>query len=188
GLDERNGRLRAVRTTMGDVEADVLIVACGTETTRVAAMAGVRIPLKDSPGVLVHTPPQPRLLERVVLSPVAHMKQKPDGRIVTGSGFGGTASTETSREIGERFLKTASVILPAFQKAGVEKVTLGWRPLPQDEFPVIGFPQTRRDVYITVMHSGVTLSPLVGQLAAIEILDGVEAEPLAPYRPARFKI
>jgi glycine/D-amino acid oxidase-like deaminating enzyme len=188
GLDERNGRLRAVRTTMGDVEADVLIVACGTETTRVAAMAGVRIPLKDSPGVLVHTLPQPRLLERVVLSPIAHMKQKPDGRIVTGSGFGGTASTETSREIGERFLKTASEVLPAFQKAGVEKVTLGWRPLPQDEFPVIGFPQTRRDVYITVMHSGVTLSPLVGQLAAIEILDGVEAEPLAPYRPARFKI
>jgi glycine/D-amino acid oxidase-like deaminating enzyme len=37
------------------------------------------------------------------------------------------------------------------------------------------------------MHSGVTLSPLVAQLAAIEILDGVEAEPLAPYRPARFK-
>jgi glycine/D-amino acid oxidase-like deaminating enzyme len=69
----------------------------------------------------------------------------------------------------------------------VEKVTLGHRPLPQDEFPVIGFAPGRRDVYITVMHSGVTLSPLVAQLAATEILDGVDAEPLAPYRPARFK-
>lgn len=187
GLDERNGRLRAVRTTTGDVEADVLIVACGTDTPRVASMAGVRIPLKDSPGVLVHTPPQPRVLERVVLSPIAHMKQKPDGRIVTGSGFGGTPSTDTSRETGERFLKTASEVLPTFAKSGVEKVTLGHRPLPQDEFPVIGFPASRRDVYITVMHSGVTLSPLVAQLAAIEILDGVDAEPLAPYRPARFK-
>ena len=187
GLDERNGRLRAVRTTTGDVEGDVLIIACGTDTPRVAAMAGVRVPLKESPGVLVHTPPQPRVVERVVLSPIAHMKQKPDGRIVTGSGFGGTPSTDTSREAGERFLKTASEVLPAFAKSGVEKVTLGHRPLPQDEFPVIGFPASRHDVYITVMHSGVTLSPLVAQLAAIEILDGVEAEPLAPYRPARFK-
>jgi glycine/D-amino acid oxidase-like deaminating enzyme len=187
-LDQPNGRLRAVKSTAGDIEADALIVACGTDTPRVAAMAGVRVPLKDSPGVLVHTPPQPqRLLERVVLSPIAHMKQKPDGRIVTGSGFGGTPTTDSSREAGERFLETASRVLPAFRGMGVEKVTLGHRPLPADEFPVIGFPAGRRDVYIAVMHSGVTLSPLVAQLAAIEMLDGVDAQPLAPYRPARFK-
>ncbi|HEX7139137.1 MAG TPA: FAD-binding oxidoreductase, partial [Vicinamibacterales bacterium] len=186
GLDERSGRLRAVRTTTGDIEADVLIVACGTDTPRVAAMAGVRVPLKESPGVLVHTPPQPPVLERVVLSPMAHMKQKPDGRIVTGSGFGGSPTRDASHEAGERFLKAASQVLPALAKTGVERVTLGFRPLPQDEFPIIGFPRSRRDVYITVMHSGVTLSPLVAHLAAVEILDGVEAEPLAPYRPTRF--
>ena len=186
GLDERNGRLRAVRTSAGDVEADVLIVACGTDTPRVAAMAGVRVPLKESPGVLVHTAPMPATLERVVLSPIAHMKQKPDGRIVTGSGFGGTPTTDASREAGERFLRTASAVLPVLGEAALEKVTLGHRPLPQDEFPVIGFGPKRRDVYIAVMHSGVTLSPLVANLAATEILDGVEAEPLAPYRPGRF--
>jgi glycine/D-amino acid oxidase-like deaminating enzyme len=186
GVDERNGRLRAVRTSGGDVEADVLIVACGTDTPRVAAMAGVRVALKESPGVLVHTAPMPATLERVVLSPIAHMKQKPDGRIVTGSGFGGTPTTDASREAGERFLRTASKVLPVLGETALEKVTLGYRPLPEDEFPVIGFAPNRRDVYITVMHSGVTLSPLVAQLAAVEILDGVEAEPLAPYRPARF--
>ena len=186
GLAERDGRLRAVRTDAGDFEADVLIVACGTETPRVAAMAGIRVPLKDSPGVLVHTPPQPRLVERVVLSPLAHLKQKPDGRIVTGSGFGGSPTTTADRATGEKFLKTASQVLPEFAKMDVEKVTLGWRPLPQDEFPIVGFPPNRRDVYITVMHSGVTLSPLIARLASIEILDGVDVEPLAPYRVGRF--
>jgi len=77
-------------------------------------------------------------------------------------------------------------VLPVLGEATLEKVTLGHRPLPEDEFPVIGFVPKRRDVYITVMHSGVTLSPLVAHLAVLEILDGVEAEPLAPYRPARF--
>src|SRR5204863_6037003 len=62
GLDERNGRLRAIRTSAGDVEADVLIVACGTDTPRVAAMAGIHVPLKESPGVLVHTEPMPATL------------------------------------------------------------------------------------------------------------------------------
>ena len=186
GLDERNGKLRAVKTTAGEIEADVLIVACGTDTPRVAALAGVRVPLKESPGVLVHTPPQPRVLERVVLSPVVHMKQKPDGRIVCGSGFGGSPTNDASREAAEQFLSKASQVLPAFAKTSIEKVTLGYRPLPQDEFPIIGFPPARRDVYVTVMHSGVTLSPLVAHLAVLEILDGVEAEPLAPYRPARF--
>jgi len=186
GIDERSGQLRAVRTTSGDIDADVLIVACGTDTSRVAAMAGARVPLKESPGVLVHTTPMPATLDRVVLSPIAHMKQKPDGRIVTGSGFGGTPTADASREAGERFLRTASRVLPVLGESAVEKVTLGFRPLPQDEFPVIGFAPKRRDVYITVMHSGVTLSPLVAQLAAIEILDGVDAEPLSPYRPARF--
>jgi glycine/D-amino acid oxidase-like deaminating enzyme len=134
----------------------------------------------------VHTPPQPRLLERVVLSPLAHMKQKRDGRIVTGSGFGGSPTTQADRAAGEKFLKTASQVLPEFAKMDVEKVTLGWRPLPQDEFPIVGFPPNRRDVYITVMDSGVTLSPLIARLASIEILDGVDVEPLATYRLARF--
>ena len=79
-------------------------------------------------------------------------------------------------------------MLPAFAGSEVEKVTLGFRPLPQDEFPVVGFGGQRRDVYIAVMHSGVTLSPLVASLAAIEILDGVDAEPLSPYRPSRFAV
>ena len=50
-----------------------------------------------------------------------------------------------------------------------------------------GFAEGRRDIYLTVMHSGITLGPLVGRLAAMEILDEVRIEPLAPYRLERFK-
>ena len=66
-------------------------------------------------------------------------------------------------------------------------MTLGYRPLPADEFPIVGTGAARPDVYLAVMHSGVTMAPLMGRLAAIEILDGVRAEPLEPYRLARFK-
>jgi glycine/D-amino acid oxidase-like deaminating enzyme len=187
GLDLQGGRVRAIRSSRGDIEADTLVIACGVDTPRVAAMAGLRVPLKDSPGVLVHTTPQSPLLNRVVLAPGAHMKQKPDGRVVTGVGFGGTPTKDSSREAGERFLHTAAAgVVPALAKADVELVTLGWRPLPQDDFPIVGFAPGRRDIYIAVMHSGVTLSPFIGRAAATEILDGVDLEPLMPYRLARF--
>jgi len=187
GIVDRGGRLAAIRTTQGEMDADVLIVACGNDTARVAAMAGLSVPLKESPGVLVHTTPLPPLVNRVVLSPVAHMKQKPDGRIVTGEGFGGTPTADSSREGGAKFLKTASAVLPELEKATLDQVTLGHRPMPKDEFPIVGFSKRRRDVYVTVMHSGVTLSPLVARLAATEILDGVDVDVLKPYRLDRFE-
>ena len=186
GIVERGGRLAAVRTTTGEVEADVLIVACGNDTARVAAMAGLSVPLKESPGVLVHTAPLPPLVNRVVLAPIAHMKQKPDGRIVTGEGFGGTPTADASREAGAGFLKTAAAVLPELETAALDQVTLGFRPMPKDEFPIVGFSKRRQDVYVTVMHSGVTLSPLIARLAATEILDGVEVDVLRDYRVDRF--
>lgn len=179
------GRLKGVRTTDGAVEADVLVVACGVDTPRIAGWANVHVPLKESPGVLVHVPPQPRLIERVVMAPMGNIKQKPDGRIVTGSDFG-SGGGDTSREAGQRHLDTMARVLPGLDRFGVEKMTQGFRPLPADGFPIVGFAPGRTDVYLTVMHSGVTLGPLVGQLAAAEILDGVRADPLGPYRPDRF--
>ncbi len=186
GLDTPT-RLRAVQTNLGDIPADVLVIASGIDTPRVAALAGVHVPLKESPGVLVHTTPQRPLLNRVVLAPGAHMKQKPDGRIVTGVGFGGTPATDSSMAAGERFLRGAAAgVVPALDQAAVEHVTIGYRPLPSDGYPIVGFAPGRRDIYITVMHSGVTLSPFIGRAAAVEILEGVDVEPLAPYGLGRF--
>src|SRR6266511_416434 len=186
GLDLQDQKLRAVRTTKGDIEADVLVIACGADTARVAAMAAINVPLRDAPGVLVHVPPQPRLVEHVILSPLGNIKQKVDGRIVTGIDFG-AGGGDDSREAGERFLKNIAAVLPPLGRLSVEKMTKGYRPMPQDGRPIVGFPAGRSDIYVTVMHSGVTLGPLVGRLAALEILDRVQVDLLSPYRLERFK-
>jgi glycine/D-amino acid oxidase-like deaminating enzyme len=187
GLDLASGRLRAVRTSTGEIEADVLVVACGVDTPRIAAMAGLTVPLIRSPGVLFHTEPRPIAIDRVLLTPIGNVKQKPDGRIVTGVDFGPSAEEHPTKAQAAQFLNKMSAIVPSLATATVEKVTLGLRPLPKDSYPIIGFAAGRRDIYLTVMHSGITLGPLVGRLAAMEILDRVQIEPLAPYRLERFK-
>jgi glycine cleavage system aminomethyltransferase T/glycine/D-amino acid oxidase-like deaminating enzyme len=45
GIDVEAGRVRGVRTTAGDVETDVVVIACGVWSPRLARMAGASIPL-----------------------------------------------------------------------------------------------------------------------------------------------
>jgi glycine/D-amino acid oxidase-like deaminating enzyme len=185
-IDQKWGKLTGVRTTAGDFELDVVVVAAGVDTAKVAAMVGVDVPLVESPGVLAHTKPGARVIDRVVLSPVAHMKQQLDGRLVAGMGFGAAPSNLGTEEEGQKVLEAGRKYLPALASLSLERVTLGFRPLPKDGYPVIGVPEGAPGVYLAVMHSGVTLCPLVGRLAALEILDGVEVDLLASYRHSRF--
>jgi glycine/D-amino acid oxidase-like deaminating enzyme len=186
-LIRSGNRIRGVMTTtVGGIEASAVVLAAGVDTGRIAAMADVRVPLKDSPGVLAHSAPTQRLLDRVALGPQAHMKQNPDGRVVTGSDFGGTPITDQSRATGERLLHNAAGYISDLTHAKLESVTLGWRVMPQDEYPILGFADACPNLYIAATHSGVTLAPLIGQFAATEILDGVRVEMLAPYRLSRF--
>ena len=76
-----------------------------------------------------------------------------------------------------------------FADAVIEDVRIGWRPLPIDGHPVLGRSPARPDVYLAIMHSGVTLAPIVGQLAAHELTEGTPVERLDKYRPDRtFKL
>lgn len=180
GLDCADGVLRRIETTRGAIEAGMLVLACGVGIPRLAEMAGVRVALKDSPGVLIHIAPQPRLLDRVVLATGTHFKQEWDGRIVAGGQIVagvGTSVTDVRADEAEQILGHVQRFLPALGDAMIERATLGYRVMPQDEFPKIGFAGGCSNLYIAAMHSGVTLAPLIGELATREILDGVTLQP-----------
>jgi glycine/D-amino acid oxidase-like deaminating enzyme len=186
GISVTGDRVHGVQTNNGPIAADFLVLASGVDTPRLAKMVGVNVPLKESAGLLAHTTPQPRMLERIALAPGTNIKQNPDGRIVTGTDFEATATLDTSHEFGMKLLRNAERFLDRLKGAHLENVTLGHRVLPQDGHPVVGFAERCPNLYITAMHSGITLSPLIGQVAATEILDGVAVDLLTPFRPQRF--
>ncbi len=191
GLKLEGGRVKAIRAGESTIDADVVVLASGVATQRLAEMAKVSIPLKESQGVLVHTRPQPKLIDRVVLAPGVHCKQKLDGRVVVGGQIVagvGTADGEAPdpADNGQRILREAARVLPGVRGVAVERVTVGLRVMPVDEYPIVGFCDACPNLYVAAMHSGVTLAPLIGQLAALEILDGAQVSLLEPYRPSRF--
>ncbi|WP_370615533.1 GcvT family protein [Mumia sp. Pv 4-285] len=61
GLDVEDGRIRRVRTTDGDIEAEHVVIACGVWSPRIGAMAGVSIPLTPAVHQMISVGPCPQL-------------------------------------------------------------------------------------------------------------------------------
>ena len=193
---DRRGKIEAVNTPTGEISCDAVILANGTATTELAATADVHIPQQNSPGVVIRTDPQPPILQNVSvlhLPPIdkdrheIHLRQSADGTFAIGQGSQESVDRDDSQAHADALLSRAIHYLPALAGARAIPKPVGYRPMPIDGLPVLGFCQATPNLYIALMHSGVTLAPLVGELATLEIVDGARVEMLAPYRPERFR-
>jgi len=201
-LDLKGGALSGVVTSQGRMPLDRLVVAGGVDTPALVAMAGLDLKLRHAPGILAHSRPTSLVTPIIFDGPgTLSFKQMADGSIV------GTDSPEppdiaVHHEIrehatafpdeavramhGNRILAKIAAVLPAAREVALDRLTLGFRPMPLDELPVVGALPGAPDVHVAVMHSGVTLAAIIGQYVSQEVLSGTRVEALAPYRPERF--
>ncbi|MGI9201390.1 MAG: NAD(P)/FAD-dependent oxidoreductase [Woeseiaceae bacterium] len=196
-----NGNLVSVETSTGNLRADRVVLATGAAPDVIRNIADIDIPQRSTPGIIVVTQPLPRILNRIIAAPGVHMHQRNDGRVVIGEQDGAPGneahamrlagrpndfpSSLIANEHASRMLAVAKQFAPALKDAVMEDAYIGWRPLPIDGHPVIGPSPARNDIYVAVMHSGVTLAPITGRLVADELVSGVRSEMLAPYRADR---
>ncbi len=195
GFVIRNGNIAAVKTTNGEFPCDVVVLASGVQTTELASLVQAYIPQQRSPGIVIKTTPCAEVLHNVAIihAPSTdahhqhlHLRQLADGslRIVQGTQEG--INRDDSQQHADALLDRAKTYLPAIADAKAIPTPVGYRPMPLDGFPVLGFTQTVPNLYIALMHSGVTLAPLVGEIATLEIADGAQVDWFLPYRPERF--
>eukprot|EP00899_Mesostigma_viride_P005609 jgi/Mesvir1/15049/Mv14701-RA.1 len=212
GSDDRV-TVRGVETSNGDVlKANTVVLACGVDIPSLTSPPPLclDVPLLHRPGVLVHTAPlPPGTLSRIIVAADCYMMQRPDGRVVIGEVMNGGEGAgakrggarnggkgaeddvavrdgDTSAERVARVMDKAARVVPALARASVERASLGYRPFPADGRPIIGHPAGVRGLYVVVTHSGITLAPLLGRLAASEIATGGDCEAvLQPFRLSR---
>lgn len=201
-IETRGGRVTGVVTDSGIAPADQLVVAAGVDTPAVLAHLGATLTLRHAPGILAHSSPT-RIVTRRVYDGAGGLefKQMADGRIV------GTDSEQVPdlpvhaqirarridfpddalrRAHGDRILAKLAAVMPAARSVSLETLTLGFRVLPTDGLPIVGALPEVANAYVVATHSGVTLAPLMGNLATREILTAYRDPMLAPYRPARM--
>ncbi len=187
--------VEGIQTEQGEIACDAVVLAAGVDSTALAAMVGIPLPQQYSPGVVVRTDPQPPLLKTVsvLYAPQVdsghseiHLRQMADGVVQIGEGTQESLSRDDSQAHANDLLARATNYLPGLSGARVFPVPVGLRPMPRDGFPAIGFADNAPNVYIALMHSGITLAPLTAELAIMEIVDGARVEALLTYRPDRF--
>ncbi|MCB1465040.1 MAG: FAD-binding oxidoreductase [Nitratireductor sp.] len=187
GIATTNGRITAVETENGIVEADAIVVAAGTGTQVLLASCGVDFAMKTPPGLLIHTKPLDRkLFDRLIISPDLHVRQRPDGSLLAGADFTGDFDPDRPQETIEMLaVKIRNLIGddPAIEIAGF---TVAERPTPMDGFPALGPVPGIEGLHVAVTHSGVTLAPVVGELLAANVLSGKTDRCLERYAIARF--
>ena len=181
----RNGRAIGIETGAGMViEADVIVVAAGENTAKLLAGAGIELRMSTPPGLIMHsTISERRLLNGLLISPDLHVRQTKEGRLIAGSDFAGGDPKDKPEEMARDLLDRVRAMVQDAEQLDLDFFTVGRRPTPADGFPAIG--RVGEGIYVTVLHSGVTLAPIVGELAAGEIASGERDPDLAPYDPRR---
>ncbi|MEC8857558.1 MAG: FAD-dependent oxidoreductase [Chloroflexota bacterium] len=179
-----------------EIAADVVVLAGGVDNTQLAAMVGITIPQQHSPGVVIRTSPiaQPLLSKASVVyapplepgRPEIHLRQCLDGSAMIGEGSQESLARNDTQPHANELLARAAEYVPGLKGASAIPVPVGYRPMPLDGFPVVGFSPKAPNVYLALTHSGVTLAPMMAQMATMEIMDGANVDLLGDYRPSRF--
>lgn len=181
----KGGRCVGLRTAGETIEADMVAVAAGAGAPALVATAGGRLALATTPGLLLHTAPLPAVLQRIIVGPGMDVRQTLAGGIIVGSDFGGSPITGEPGAIAAELLDTLRRRVRGAENAGIERYTIGRRPMPADGFPVIGFLPPAANLYVAVMHSGMTNAAAVGAWGAEEMLSGRRHPLLQPFGPER---
>ncbi|MEO0410455.1 MAG: FAD-dependent oxidoreductase [Pseudomonadota bacterium] len=194
--------LRAAQLASGEsIPADKLVLATGAAPNMAKTFAKSHVPQRSTAGIIAITYPMAPVIRHILAAPGIHLHQRIDGRVVLGEEAGPPQtqahmqrlvgrprrflSADIEKEHAARLSAMASAVVPALGQAKIEQTIIGWRPLPLDGHPVIGISPQRPDVYLAITHSGVTLAPAIGQLAAYELLEARAISRLEPYRPGR---
>jgi glycine/D-amino acid oxidase-like deaminating enzyme len=191
------GRVAGVVTERGErISAAVVVNCAGPGADRVAASAGVRLPMTRVPGLLIVTDRVPVTLRQVAHPPGPSFRPDGGGRVAiltdwTPAPDAPLSSVEAAPSLpsppeAEATLARIARYLPALSAARVEAARLGVRPMPLDGYPMVGPHPELPGFYVVVTHSGITLGPVLGPLVASELMTGRPEPALAPYRPDRF--
>jgi len=195
GIDVERGCVRGVRTTTDTVAARVVVNAAGPTARRIAAFAGVDIPVLPRRRHIYFTEPFPE-----IPGPIPLVTDRGSGFYFRKEMEQVLLSAGDVQDIGEDFdvPMDPGMVAQAVQKA-IERVPIlesariagGWaglRPLTPDDHAIIGWAPGVENFFLAVGFGGHGFqhSPTTGRVTSEMILDGRSSIDLTLFDPARF--
>lgn len=199
GFVTAGDRITGVRLAAGEIlAADHVVVASGRGTEDLLSTAGFGLPLlpadtraSEVVGLLVVSRPLAAPIDRVLIADDVMIRPDGGGRIIIHD-FRADILVAADTPLvpvpgpAAQLLRDTGRHVQGGADAEVESARIGLRVIPEDGLPAVGRIPGHDNLYVCATHSGVTLAPLLGQLAADEILHDADSPLLRTFRPARF--
>ncbi|MFE7762504.1 NAD(P)/FAD-dependent oxidoreductase [Streptomyces sp. NPDC057438] len=177
---------------------DCVVLAAGRWTRRLAARAGIDVPMvtdtargAQTVGLLGYAR-EPRLdLRCVIHSPGLNLRPAAGGQTVLqaldlNAAVDPRDPPSADGDLAKALVRRFRTVLPDPARTVRVDLRVGIRSLPADGHTIAGYASARSRVYCLVSHSGVTLAPVLGRLAAAEITTDLAQDLLGAFRPTRF--
>lgn len=187
----RGDRVAGVVTADGErLEADIVVSCTGATTPFLLEKLGWSLPMSPTTGMIAVSSPTPARLTSVHNDHLMNIRPDGAGRIMMRHhDFDKQVTPETPErplpEFLDRLLDRVATVLPAVASARIDAMHITTRPIPGDGHPVVGGIDGLEGLYLIVAHSVATTGPLLGDIAAREMVTGVQDPRLADFRPAR---
>ncbi|WP_129305465.1 FAD-binding oxidoreductase [Streptomyces sp. L2] len=204
-LRAAGGAVLGVRTDRGDIHAPAVVNAAGTWGGDVAALAGVRLPVRPRRGFVLVTEPLPRMIRHKVYgadyvadvaSDSAALRTSP---VVEGTAAGPVLIGASRERVGfDRSLSLPAVralaagaigLFPFLERVRALRTYAGFRPYLPDHLPAIGPDPRLPGLFHACGHEGAGIGLATGTGRSIaRALTGKPADlDLTPFRPDRFE-
>ncbi|MFN8009784.1 MAG: FAD-dependent oxidoreductase [Holophagaceae bacterium] len=183
------GRVRGVRTSGGDVEGDVFVLAAGCASPGLSKTLGLKLPMQPGKGYSFDVVPSrlPRLPSILAEARVAVTPMGDRLRLAGTMELSGMDLSISRRRV-EAIHRASKDYLDLEMPPIPEQPWAGLRPCSPDGLPYLG-PFTRfPNLHAATGHAmlGIGLAPITGVLVAEAATGAKPTLPLEPFRPDRF--
>lgn len=178
------GRTRGVRTTMGEIHADQVVVCTGAWTARLLDQLGQRPEIEPVRGQMILFLAQPGQISHITLNRDRYVIPRRDGRVLIGATFEHEGFVKaTTAEAKEGLHRYAIELFPLLKNVLIEQHWSGLRPGSPSGIPYIGAYPGTEGLYVNAGHytNGVGAGPASARLAADLMLGREPIVDPAPY-------
>jgi sarcosine oxidase subunit beta len=191
GLEKANGRIAAVRTNRGRIEAGQVINATAGWSTLIADMAGVPLPITTHILQACVTEPVKPLLDVVIVSSQMHvyLSQTDRGEFVMGSEIEPWTTYRMNGTLNflQDLTRHTLELFPQLEHARILRAWAGLCDLSPDYSPILGKTEVENFHVSTGWGTyGFKAAPIVGQTLAELIDTGRQPDLIEPFKLERF--
>lgn len=184
GICMAEGKMTGVLTSRGKLEADCVVLACGIGIPTLSELAGISVPVLASPAILLRFAVPRHVVKTLIAGDDIEVRHSRNGDLLAAEDYPTNGNVRETANAAQASVRNR---LRGAESASLTRYSVGERPVLQDGYPVLGFTDENKNVYVAVMHPAVTCAATIGRLVSEELRDGKNDEIPENYRPSRFR-